>query len=286
MSENHKQELRHQLKKETHFIMQQKEETWAGIQQELFPKNTKKVYWKRRLTVTFGMVAAAAIVIVMTLSGTFTNDMAKDPMHSDEQGIPGSPNESNDPDHSNENLDESPENTLADEYEDEKQMEIELEGMKEPITMKLAVNEEARYIIYLEKDQYELIQGSGADREEDWIQLTGKPDERYPSVAMVIRKQTDTTLEEQIEYVKQDIKEDGMTVFSEEEVSYPLEAYRFILVKNDTQEWDDPVHYYYISDMGDGTYFLFKQIFFQEASEGVGARFDFMLETFEYVGED
>lgn len=285
MNEKNQQDKawRKKFKKETNVAVKKKEETWTAIQEELFPEQKKPTYWKRHLGAAVSMVVTATVVMILIFTGVFTKDMAEEPINRNEEEIPGNP----DDDSPNSTPDESEpvEDNLRDQFEDEKQMEIELEGMKELIDMKLAVNETLRYVIYLEKDRYELKK-STADDKVDKIYYTEELDDQYPPVEMQIEKQTNITWEELISNVKETIESEGMTVYSEEEVMDPIEGHQIIAVENDIQDWNDPVHQYYISEVEDGEFFIFKQLFFQEAWEGHAGRFDYMLDTFEYVKEN
>lgn len=268
------QRMRRQLKQETEPIVRKQRETWESIQQELFPKRRKRTRWGTRFAVASGMVAVAAIVSIIIFSGLQESKIAENPTSPDLTEIPELPNDG---------TESEPAELLADAYEDEKEMEIELEGMKEPLAMNLAVNEELRYVLYIEKDNYEFIEQA---EEEDFIAFTGDTPENFPATGMYIKKQMHTTLEEQIAYVKDDIEEDGMVLQEEADISDPIDAYEIIAHEDREMEWDRLFHRYYIADMGNGTYFLFKQIYIEEAWEGQAVRFDFMIDTFEYVEEE
>src|SRR5699024_8782141 len=169
---------------------------------------------------------------------------------------------------------------LADQYEKEKSMEIELEGTKEPVSMVLATNEALRYVIYVEKDEYKFKQGDNFDT------ITfSDVDVSYPEVAMEIRKSQHPTLEEAIQEVEEEITEQGMQVEISEEANWPMDATRiYASDQEDQNEWNSPVHKYYVTEQASDI-FIIKQKYFLEASEGVGARFDYMLTTFEVVPE-
>lgn len=271
-------ELHRQLKQATDKAVFLKEDTWKNIEQQLFTDRKGKSIWKKRVGISIGMVAAAAMLLVMIFSsGLFTSDMAEEPDGPDvSKGDLGH----DDPVKGN------PEGRLADQYEQEKQMEVAPEGMKEMVDMQLAVNEDLRYVIYYDKDNYEFILRETND--EDLLQSIGVRDDRYPPVGMYIMKQTNTTLEEQIDFVKEDIEEDGMSITGENETNEPFDAYVITAHEGEEQQWDwdTRVHRYYITDVGNGTLFLFKQTFYIEALDGAPLRLDLMLSTFEYVGEE
>lgn len=182
--------------------------------------------------------------------------------------------------------DEEPQQPLEEMFEKEKEIEIELEGMKEMIPVELATNDEWRYVIYVEKDRYIFKRGETADR----IELK-EPLEDLPEVAMEIRRLGDGIgVSEAIEQVKQEINNDDLEIERNEDVTKPLEATAITALGEERTEhgkfghqWDTPVHQYYVIASESGHVFVIKQMFFLEAAEGHGARFDQLLETFQVV---
>lgn len=270
--DENERDLHRQLKQETDKSIHLKEDTWKNIQQELFTERKEKRMLVKRLGISFGMITAAALLMIVLLSSElFTNRVAEEP---------------NEPDISTNDPEEDPpakaDERLADQYEPEKEMEVELEGMKEPIHMELAVNEEERYVLYIEKDQNTFR----ASDDEDVILMTGDVDESYPPLAMYIKKEMNTTFEKQLELVRADVKEDGLVIEEEGETDEPIDAYMVRAIESDVMDWNTTVHRYYITEVEEGTFFTFKQTLFQVAMEGQAGRFNLMLETFEYAGEE
>lgn len=182
---------------------------------------------------------------------------------------------------------EPPQPLLADLYEPEKEMEIMLEGMPETIKVELETNDDWRYIIYVDKDLYVFHSGEEADR----IELKEPLDSDIPEVAMEIRRLDDgIDKEEVIKLIHQEIENDGLTIDREEDITWPLTALSIVAFGEERTEhgkfgyqWDTPLHKYYVVQGGAGEVFVIKQMYFLEAAEGHGARFDQLLETFEIV---
>lgn len=153
--------------------------------------------------------------------------------------------------------------------------------MKEPVQVQLATNEAWRYIIYFDKDRFQFTSGE----EMDEIVFTEELDDQFPEVGMEIKKVTDLSTEEAITNAKKSLASDGMTVLREEAVDWPIEAVMIEGIEGDRDdaEWNTPKHRYYIAESDDESLFMFKQKFFSVGSEGVGMRFDWMLESFEVV---
>src|SRR5699024_4486385 len=158
-------EFKHGLEKETIEVTRLKEETWNKISQELFPKPIKKTNWVRGITATLGTVAVAAIMFFGLVSGGFFDQTKDDPVQNDPtQGT-------NDPDvigGNDDNTENDPENTdgeipLEDQFEQEKEVEIEVEGNKEPVQVQLATNDAWRYIIYFDRDLFLFTHGEEMD---------------------------------------------------------------------------------------------------------------------------
>ena len=273
-------EFKHRLEKETIEVTRLKEETWNKISQELFPEPIKKTNWVRGITATLGTVAVVAIMFFGLLSGGFFDQTKDDPVQNDPTQGTNDPDAfgSNDEDHTK----NDPENTdeeipLEDQFEHEK----EVEGIKEPVQVQLATNDAWRYIIYFDKDRFLFTHGE----EMDEIVFAEETDDQYPEVGMEIRRITDLSTEEAITNAKESLASDGMTVLREEAVDWPMEAVMIEGIEGDRDdaEWNTPKHRYYIAESDDESLFMFKQKFFSVGSEGVGMRFDWMLESFEVV---
>ena len=273
-------EFKNRLKKETQEATRLKEETWNNISRELFPSKIKKTRtnWMKGFAATLGTVAVVVIMLFVFVTEDFTDETQNDSM----QGINDPDTEGDDGVEDIEDDTEDPEQALLkDRFVHEKQVEVELEGMKEPIQVQLATNEELKYIIYVDKDRYRFIQGE----EIDEIVLIDELDDRYPEVGMEIQHITGLTIEEVTVNIKESLANDGMSIVLEESVNWPIDA---VMIEGqgaegDQVQWDTPVHRYYITVGENDSFFVFKHKFFVEAWEGLATRFDWMLESFEVV---
>ena len=164
-------------------------------------------------------------------------------------------------------------------FVEEKQQEIEIEGHKEKQNIQLEVNEELRYVIYIDDERYKMEIGDTSDR----IVPAQELGEQFPEVSMEIRKINNTSREAEIEKIKQEM--DGLILREEENIHEPIEAVRIRAIAEGESTWDTPVYKWYITPTKEEQVFIIKQSYFLEAAEGHGARFDQMLESFEIVNE-
>ncbi len=249
------------LKKQTEDAVNLKEETWNKINSELFSSTTgntsKRKKKKKGIGITIAGLSVAAIITIFFLG--MTTEPGQAMFHN-----------------------------LKDMFIQEKQEEIELEGQKEDTNVQLEVNEELRYIIYIDEERYKMVEGETIDRIET-IEPLG---DRYPDVKMEITRFENTSTEEVLEEIKQTIeKDDELELRREERVTEPIEAEMIQGMGPETtnesgktgHQWDTPIHRYYVTDEIDGQVFVIKQAYFLEAAEGHGARFHYMLESFQVV---
>src|SRR5690625_1739700 len=279
-------EFKNRLEKETEEITELKEETWNNISRELFPEKNKKIRtnWVKGFAAALGTVAVAAIMFFVFVTGDFTDETQNDPVQNDpiEDEVT---ERTNDPDTEDKDIGEDTEDNefdneppLKDRFPHEKEVVIEMEGMKEPIEVQLATNDELRYIIYFDKDGYQFIPG------EEMDEIIFALDEGYPEVGMEIQHFTDTTSEEVTEHVIESLAHEGMDVTREDLINWPIDAVMIQGVGDRDEGFRDaPVHRYYITEDENDSFFVFKQKFFTEAWEGHALRFDYMLESFESV---
>ncbi len=283
--------FKNRLKKETNEVTRLKEEVWNNISHELFRSNMKhtRTSWLKGLVATLGTVAVAAIMFFGLLSGNFTDQTKDDPIQEDP--VENDPTQgTNDPDtigdqDRDDNTENDPGDTeqeipLQDQFEQEKEVEIEVEGSPETIQVQLATNDAWGYIIYFDKNRFEFIQGEEMDK----IISTKDPDDRYPEVGIEIQKMTDITIEDAIANVKELLASDEMSIIREEEIDRPIDGLMIVGEGNENGvvDWDTPIHSYYITEGKNDSLFVFKHISFVEAGDG-GPRFYYMLESFEIV---
>lgn len=266
MIRSEEKEFMRMFEEETDVMEDEKDTVWNNIEAELFPQ-VKKSTFGMRLAVGIGAVAAACILIIIT-TGVFTTEQAgESPLETDPNG----------------QSEIEMEVPLADEYDEEIQVVREPEGQTEVFDMKLAVDEDERYIIYIGKDDYSYDIQSGQMQ----IAFDLPEDDIYPEVGMRIQPREGQSKDELIEEVKDEIEQEQMEVTREEEVTSPMDAYVITAyAKENPNEWNSPVHSYYIHEAAPDKYFIFKQMNFVEALDGHGNTFYVMLETFEYVPEE
>lgn len=241
------------LKKETDSASGLKDETWNKINRKLFPShNTRKKRGRRRII--SGLTAAA--IVAITIFGMTDTGQAMI-------------------------------QNVKDMFVEEKQREIQIEGTKEDTEVQLEANEELRYVIYIDDSRYKMVEGDASDRIVPDQELA----DRYPEVSMEVKRKENTTTEEMVESIKKSLESHEMELRQEEHVNTPIEgvAIRGIGPEytNDAgktgHQWDTPIHKYYITETENEQVFVIKQMYFLEAAEGHGARFDYMLESFEIV---
>ena len=249
------EKLKKALLKQTEIEPELKNQTWDNISQELFSSDPPRKMAKRRKKLIAG-VAAAAFIMFLTI-GLMT-----------ETGQAMIQN-------------------LRDLFLDEKEEEIEIEGQKEQSNVQLETNEELRYVIYLDDERYRMEEGDDRDRI-----VTKEPlDDMYPDVYMEIWREEETTTEAVLDELKEILGREGLEITEEARVEEPLEAEMIQGMGeeatnehgNTGQQWDTPIHRYYVTDTEEEQVFIIKQAYFLEAAEGHGARFDYMLESFEVV---
>lgn len=284
--------IKSQFKQATHDVTSLKDETWQKISDELFPKDKKALnkssqrtwVWTKGVTATFSGIAVATVLIFLLIPALFTDEAQIEPNESESQGQDPS-NDTNVayPDDGQESkpddsIDDG-QTLLKDQFENEKQETIELEGMEESITVQLATNEEWRYIIYIDKNRYKFQSGHTVDH---IVPIEPSP-HSFPEVGMEIRRHTNTTEHEIMMTIKEEIAQDSMTILQEESVSFPMSGMMITAISEDGEPGLAPVYRYYITTVGDSNIFSFKQKFFEEAWEGHAVRFDHILTSFEWV---
>lgn len=162
----------------------------------------------------------------------------------------------------------------------EKNKEIELEGDKEQTNVQLEMNNELNYVIYIDRERYKLVKNATGDKVVP-IEDLG---DQYPEVSMKIMKRTGEA-SKTIDEIKNELEGEGWWIQTIEEVTNPVESTMIVAYETEIseQQWDTPVATYYILNETNGQHFLIKQLYFLEASEGHGVRFDSMLEDFEVI---
>lgn len=246
---NTQQEIMSYLLKETNEVVQEKAAVWNNIKNELFVKQKKKRK-KQRFFIVLGM----ALLLAFVWAGMMTT--------------PGQALVSG----------------LKEIFVDEKKVDIHIEGDKEETDLGVELNEELKYVIYIDHSRYKMVKGETRDK----IVLLEELDESYPEVGMEIW-QENVPQDEVVARIEKEMAAQHMTVKRIEKVDVPLEAMRLMAYgEKDEQnyKWDTPIFKYYITDDINGQLFVIKQMYFLEAAEGHAVRFDSMLEEFQIISEN
>lgn len=176
---------------------------------------------------------------------------------------------------------------IKDTFVPNKQVEIEIEGQKEPSNVQLEMNEQLDYVIYIDEDYYQMEEVDGVDRV-----IPKEPlGDMYPEVYMEISERNAIGKDDLLTEIEEQINKDGASLINREEVSEPIKATMLYALESDyvqegeiiDLEWDAIVHRYYVIFASVDKAYIVKQQFFTEAEEGHGARFDAMLEGFEII---
>lgn len=289
---NHKyldKQLKKTLKKHTDDVISLKDETWHKINQELFPNNklsqskqnkssNRMWSWTKGLVASIGGIAVAALllaVFIPSLLNDETQQDLNDPIETDHpSGDVQDPIDNSDDPTNDHQL-------LSDQFDKEKQGVVEPEGIKETITLQLQTNEEWRYVIYIDKDRYEFVRGDNVDHIVPIEELPSS----YPNVSFDIQLHEQTTEDNVIAIIKENIAQNEMTILEEKTVTSPVNG-TMITAIADGEPGLAAFHRYYVMTVEDDTIFSFTQMLFEGAWEGLGVRFDHMLETFEWVSRE
>ncbi|MCT8136683.1 hypothetical protein H1D32_02315 [Anaerobacillus sp. CMMVII] len=168
---------------------------------------------------------------------------------------------------------------LREYFAPEKQVVEEIEGMPEEKEVVLKEGT-AGYIIYIDEENYRMIQENGLDK----IVFNQELDERYPDVSMTIKQVADKAPEEIAAEYHRELQETFATVEEITKVTEPVDG--LLVSAIDGHEWNSLVtKVYIVSNEKEGS-FVIQQNYFLEASEGHGARFQHMLKEFQIVEID
>lgn len=222
-----------------------KDEIWNGLEKELFSgeKEVKKV--RKKNSVLPLLVAVAAALVIAFSSQTDTGSAFM-------KGI-------------------------KDMFVPEKEIIQNIEGMDEETNVQLNEGKDSKYVIYVDETSYKMIKG----KESDIITTIEPLPEKYPEVSMEIMQVADEKPEELVKKIEAELKKDFPDLRAVEKVTEPVEG--FLLHGLNGNGWDAKVvHAYVISNGKEGSFVIMEK-YFLEAAEGHGARFSYMLESFEIV---
>lgn len=155
--------------------------------------------------------------------------------------------------------------------ESEETSSIEMEGMKEEISLQLQVSSLYPFALYLDEDRYVMVEHDGIN-----LILPETPSE--PEVFMAIWHTQGVQAADLAEELKEQLYEYYDDVELRGRVNNPLPAYYLYAVGGSS--WDATVErYYVVEDFTDGVFIIMQKTFL-EAVEGHGTRLDRMLEDF------
>lgn len=164
---------------------------------------------------------------------------------------------------------------IKDYFVPEKVVEQVIEGYIEENTLTSNILESNNYVIYIDEERYELVQGEDSDmiKPKGW-------DDSLPEVSMEIRQVVDKKPEEVIAEIYDSI--DGNFDMSDpEKISEPTDGFR--IYSRNVDSWDSPVIVVYVtSNKVHGSYVIIQK-YFLEATEGHGTRFDNLLKEFYVI---
>jgi|SRR5690625_384351 len=241
------EQIKKLLKRWTNVDKSIQKQTWEQIEGQLFPKRPAKYIWVAALT--------TVVVLMFVTFGLITQ------------------------------TGQAVVQEIKDIFVPEKQQDVVIEGNKETTDVKLNMNESLDFIIYVDEDGYKM------EQTEDVARIVTKEPlgDIYPDVYMEISQMNGEPKEKIIESIKDDLQKEQMLIFREEEVTEPIEATMILGFERDDvtddirHGWDTVVLKYYLYEVSDEQFFMIKQVYFQEAMEGHGVRFDYMLESFEVI---
>lgn len=255
MNEKYEEKVKKHLKKETESIKSLKEEVWMKIDNQISDKEVVKETKKGKINKVIPVISMAAIIMLMF--ATFFTDAGQAVIKS-----------------------------IQSMFVKEKNIEFNIEGETEEIEVELGLNEELSYVIYVDKSRYKLIAGEQSDKI-----IPNEEFKDIPNVMLKIFKEKDTTQQQVIANIKDNLKQLDMEIRIEEAITKPFDGILISVIGKGAAnengingvDWDSPVYRYYVMEEQAGELFVIEEQYFLEAAEGHGARFASMLETFEVI---
>ncbi|MHA6260898.1 hypothetical protein ACXYMX_13515 [Sporosarcina sp. CAU 1771] len=230
-------------KRTTHETYGMQDEIWGKLDKVLFNHKKKEVKKKNRF-VPLGITIAASLFLLFSLQTNTGSALIKG---------------------------------IKDMFTPEKEMIQGIEGNDEETMVQLNEGSGSEYIIYIDETRYKMIPGEDMDA----IRTLEPLPEDYPEVSLTIKQVPNELPEELATKLETELKKDFPELKEVETVTEPVAG--FLLHGVQGYEWDSKVvHAYVISNGREGS-FIITGNYFLEASEGHGARFHYMLETFEIV---
>lgn len=170
-------------------------------------------------------------------------------------------------------------NQIKDFFTPEKEMTQSIERQDEQTNVTLHEGSNVEYVIYIDESRYKMVK----DEEADVITTIDPLPENYPPVSLKIKQIAEKKPEEVLQELEATLKQEFPELRPAETVSEPVEGY--LLHGIDGNESTSKVVHAYVISNGKGGSFILQGNYFLEAAEGHGARFHYMLESFEIVEE-
>lgn len=163
-------------------------------------------------------------------------------------------------------------------FEPQKNITQQLEGDQEDTLMELEQSKMG-YILYVDREYYDVIHEEGMDRI-----LAKNQGEDLPKVFMEITQIEDKGVDAVATDIESQLGSKYSNVENRGQVSDPVNG--TLIRAASGQEWNDTVVVYYLVDNTKGGTFVIKQQYFVEAEEGHGARFYHILKEFKIIEAD
>ncbi|MCP2035841.1 hypothetical protein L1279_002855 [Planomicrobium sp. HSC-17F08] len=223
----------------------------------------------------FLFAAAAILLVLFSFQSDIWNNPLKESVQS-EDGLSADGNKVEAGEKEKEGKAPTKEN-----YEEEKEVVVQIEGMEEKVIMHLNKGKDCAYVIYIDEERYKMVSGEGDN--PDAITTKEALPENFPEVSMTIEHVPDTAPEVLVEEFEAELKVEFPDLREVEQVTEPVEGYQLHGIANGGQQWNDPVVHAYVFSNGQSGSFVITERYFLEAAEGHGARFYAMLTEFHIV---
>ena len=227
-----------------------KQEIWNNIDRELFLEKkkgeVKNMKSKKKRHISF--VAAAAAVVILFV-GTQT-EAGHALIHQ-----------------------------IKEMFASQKQITQEIEGNQEKTNVQLQTPSKSNYIIYVDQERYQFIEGEKSDK----IVMKTPVEGDFPEVSMEIQQIVDKTPEVIVEELAAQIKAEYEIFYEPKKIEEPIEGW--VIRGLGGHKWDSPIINVYVVSNGNQGSFIITQNYFLEAEEGHVVRFDEMVKEFRIINE-
>ncbi|NLN41059.1 MAG: hypothetical protein GX160_03565 [Clostridiales bacterium] len=251
MNDRFDDKIKKALEYGTDNALSQKEEVWNAIKAKTYflPKGVSRMSRKRKKQKPiFKILAASTVAAALLLTFLVETEPGKAAI-----------------------------DKIKEMFEPQKNIVQDLEGNKEETVVELN-HSKIGYVIYVDKEMYDLVKSDEADRIVAKHQGEGLP-EVFMEITQIVDKAPSAVAAD----IENQLKTEFPIVENRGQVSDPIDGR---LIRATTgNEWNDKVVVYYLVDNTQGGTFVIKQQYFFEASEGHGSRFYHMLKEFEIVKE-